>query len=1115
MSSFITNSGKKRLKGRIEKLISLSSELKFLIGFFYFSGFRELYDALKSQEDLEIKILVGLSVDKTIHGLLEYEDKESKTTKSREDAFFSSIKNSLQSEEFDSQVFYEQIDFFIRLIEEDRLKIRKTKAPNHAKLYIFKLQNPVPRESVFLTGSSNLTRPGINTQNEFNVEISDYGTKEAEDYFDTLWMTADKITEYEELKRKLISLIQKGTLIAKVTPFEAFAFILKTFLDVEGKKEESKTVEEILASSGYKNYRYQKDAVSQALSIIEDYNGVIVADVVGLGKSVIASRIVKSLNKKGVVICSPGLIGDSRKKDSGWWRYLKDFRLSDDWTIYSTGELERALKDINENGEYEVVIIDEAHRFKNQDTENYERLQNICRGKIVILLTATPFNNAPSDIFSMLKLFIIPKKSKITLSDNLEGQFRRYQKAFSDYSYIIKNYKSPKPQNKKKAEDLYVKIFNQELPIDIEIVKESSKRLAHEIRRVITPVLIRRNRIDLLNDVVYSKEIYDLPEVQKPVELFFELNKAQSIFYDEILENYFGENEIFKGAIYRPYWYETAQNTEDAEFGLEENREKQQQDNLFDFMRRLLVKRFESSFGAFAQSIQNFIRVNKNVLKFVKKNRKYILDRKLIEDIYDKDEETVQKELEKYSLQLEKDESTRPKKDKIYDIDKFKKAEAFIADIESDLAMFRKIALSLEEMKLTENDPKATCLLKAIEEDILENKEKNEPRRKVIIFTEYADTVKHLQEQLQEKFAGRTLVISGDFDKKAEALYANFDGAYKKNKQKDDFDILLTTDKISEGFNLSRAGAVINYDIPWNPTRVIQRVGRINRLGQKVFQKLYIYNFFPTEQGADHVKSRQIAGEKMFLIHNILGEDVRIFDHDEEPTASRLFQRVTESVDAHDEECFETTVRRAFSEIEKNHPEIIEKIKLFAPRVKTAKRSTHEDMNVFIRKGHHGLFVRSFLPEGGVIETDLESVFSNIKCGLDEPRLELSNNFWERYEKARDHKDSFQKATSEQSVEVQARNNLKTIINRMPDELLPHIHFLEMLLEDIEDYGILSTTTLRRIKELKISTPDQISRTIKELNSLQDKMGINYLELSKKQNKAINTEVIIAIENQR
>ena len=177
------------------------------------------------------------------------------------------------------------------------------------------------------------------------------------------------------------------------------------------------------------------DAVNQALTIIDQYNGVMISDVVGLGKSVIACMLARNLGKRGLVICPPGLIGD-RNAASGWRKYLQDFHLYD-WEIRSSGDLESAAAYLKAHGDdVEVVIVDEAHRFRNEDTEGYEWLSTICRNRITILLTATPFNNTPADIFAMLKLFIVPGKSKITLDENLEGRFARYNADFRRLSHI-------------------------------------------------------------------------------------------------------------------------------------------------------------------------------------------------------------------------------------------------------------------------------------------------------------------------------------------------------------------------------------------------------------------------------------------------------------------------------------------------------------------------------------------------------------------------------------------------------------------------------------------------------------------------------------------------------
>ncbi len=312
MKNFITNSESDNLKNRLIELISKSDELKFLVGFFYFSGIYELYDGLKQNPDTKIKVLVGLNVDKTNKGILELAEPDNELSdEERSYKFLQSVKNSVNREEFDTQEFYEQVKFFVGLIKKDRLVIRKSYNPNHAKIYIFKLEKgQIGRKNLFITGSSNLTKAGLTTQEEFNVEISDYGFENAEEYFDTLWSEAVKITEDNVTKNKLIQTIENETLVKEITPFDAFVLVLKTYLDSFEQKEIGQSLITLLEDNGYTPYQYQLDAVKQALAIIEKNNGVIIADVVGLGKTVVACSIAKELRKRGIVICPPGLKGE-------------------------------------------------------------------------------------------------------------------------------------------------------------------------------------------------------------------------------------------------------------------------------------------------------------------------------------------------------------------------------------------------------------------------------------------------------------------------------------------------------------------------------------------------------------------------------------------------------------------------------------------------------------------------------------------------------------------------------------------------------------------------------------------------------------------------------------
>jgi SNF2 family DNA or RNA helicase len=1114
--AFITNVGEKTLKKRLSELIEHSGTLKFLVGFFYFSGWGELYKTLKGRDDIQIRVLVGLDVDRRLFRTMEIA-RQTKELSSDEkaDLFFESLLTALNSEQMDVEEFYQQVAFFVHLIEQDKLIIRKTAEPNHAKLYVFKIKEHLSgiADCKFITGSSNLTRAGIKEQNEFNVEIGDYGTDKAEEYFDKLWETAVPITEEPQRKKDLINLIQNRSQAADVTPFEAYVKVLKTYIDLQEQKQIKPHVQRLLEKKGYKSYSYQRDAVNQALTVLENYNGVIIADVVGLGKSVIASMIARNLGKRGMVICPPGLIGD-KKFRSGWKKYLHDFQLYD-WEIYSCGDLETVSEYMHDYGDdVEVVIIDEAHRFRNQDTQSNELLNLICRGRQVMLLTATPFCNSPADIFSLLKFFIVPGKSKITLDENLEARFSFYESLFRRLSYIRKNHDSPDDDKRARAELYYEQLFD-ELPIDLANVQQMTRHLSAQIRSVLEPIMIRRNRLDLKKDPVYKSEIKELSETKDPVEWFFELTPEQSSFYDSVINEYFGEYGSFTGAIYQPFSYEKEIDIDKLDE--ESNRAFQQQRNLYDFMRRLLVKRFESSFGAFSQSIDNFIRVHECVQGFIKKSKgKYILDRNLIEKLYVENEEAIEQALLEFAQKLEEEKT--PKNDRVYDINKFKHKNDFLNNIQNDIDLLCSIQKQVDALKLVQNDPKSKKLVKEIRAIVNGTPAKGEPKRKVIIFTEYVDTVKHLKPVLEAHFPDRTFSVEGSLTATQSGhLLDNFDASIKRKQQQDDFDILLTSDKLSEGVNLNRAGAVINYDIPWNPTKVIQRVGRINRIGQKVFDELYIFNFFPTESGADVVKSRMIASQKMYLIHNTLGEDSKIFDVDETPTPSELFKRVNQNPDDLGDENLLTKIRTNYLAIKNKYPEVIERVFNLPPRIKTAKTSQDYRLIVFRRKAL-GLFIHAAVDAKDNTEVKdilFDDSLQLIECEYDEPKRSLSEKFWVNYEKIKGYKKIYKASKNEVSLEVKAMNNLQSSIRFYKSELHDKLPFIRMLIKDLRDYHTLSKYSLRRLSsfDLKPDKPNELKKFEKEVQYLLHKLGENYLNVIKKRIADNYHEIIIAVEN--
>ena len=1115
MGNFITNSKDRSLKERVSKLVLNSYELKFLVGFFYFSGLRELYQSIAKNEDVILNVLVGLNVDSLNYGLIEYAiERGKRSSKEIFEGFLDSLKKSINTDHFDTKEFYEQSNFFLNLIRSGRLNLRKTLEPNHSKLYLFKLKdNQIGRDKLFITGSSNLTASGLLRQHEFNVEISDYGFNDAEEYFDSLWKDSVKITENDDYKERFLKVVEKDTLIRKIIPFEAYALVLKSYLDIFRGKDISQRLTDIFIENSYTPYAYQLDAIKQALGIVEQNNGVLIADVVGLGKTIIACALAYELKQRGIVIAPPGIIGD-KSKSYGWNRYLEDFGLAKlGWQAFSSGDLKSAFDAVSATRDIEVVIVDEAHRFRNQNTKDYELLKNICMGKKVILLTATPFNNKPDDIFSLLKLFVVPKKSSITLSDNLEAKFYGFSNIFDKLSYIKKNFNSPDPKKIKKAISNYNAIFGDS-KIDIRTLDRRSRFIAKEIRDVIEPVTIRRNRLDLVENEQYRQEVKELSYLKDPVEWFFELTQEQSKFYDKVISEYFALPEDggkFKGAIYKPYLYEQGKTPGDPEekSSKEANFHFIQQLNLYDFMRRLLVKRFESSFGAFEQSIKNFINITENVLKFVKKTDKYILDRDLLEKIYEMDIDEIEESLKGYAERLENEE--HKKNYKIYELKKFKKRDEFVSDIESDLNLFSDILRELKDLNIVRDDPKVSSLVEKLRDILNQPPSDGEPKRKAVIFTEYRDTVKYLKNILMKAFDNRVLVVEGVLNASIlSEIRKNFDASYKD--QKDLYDILLTTDMVSEGFNLNRAGIVVNYDIPWNPVRVIQRVGRINRISKRVFNELYIANFFPTERGSNLVRSRDIAASKMLMIHKSLGEDSKIFDPDEEPTASNLYNKIQQNPDKSEKESFYTMVYKEFEEIKKQCPDILDRLKDFPTRVKVAKSGDKDELFVIIKKGK--LYVNHKIYENGERNIRaLDEVIDSIRAKPEERALSLSERFWDGYTELKILEDisKNKRGNISNSNEEKAKAFLNSLLRN--DSFKELESFIKTLIEDIVDFGTLSEYTIRRIVDMeKLSCDDKI---FKEMEILKKELKEDYLEKEKERLKLLKKEIIIAIENRK
>jgi hypothetical protein len=284
-----------------------------------------------------------------------------------------------------------------------------------------------------------------------------------------------------------------------------------------------------------------------------------------------------------------------------------------------------------------------------------------------------------------------------------------------------------------------------------------------------------------------------------------------------------------------------------------------------------------------------------------------------------------------------------------------------------------------------------------------------------------------------------------------------------------------------------------------------------------MFEALYIYNFFPTLQGADIVKSRQIAGQKMFLIHNTLGEDAKIFESDEAPSASELFSRVNQNPEANQDESFITTIRRRFAEIEQAHPALVKNLERFPARIKTAKAYQQSQLIVCQRKGL-GIFIQQTEPNTTdnkikPVSLHLQEALPLIACTLDEPRLPLSSHFWVQYEVVKKYRPKHREGTNTNSLESKALSNLNTAINSNHPDVVPYRLLLTSLVKDLKYYRTLSTYTLRRLSVIDWKETNT-SKWLPELEELQFYFGTFLGRSTQKDKQSILSEIIISIENQ-
>jgi superfamily II DNA or RNA helicase len=935
---FFTNDEGATLLDRFKATLRDSRFFDVLVGYFRLSGFYRLYDSFENIE--KTRILVGLNVDKGTFDILQYNQQQGLID-------FESDKNTIQQcernwineiesvSENHAQIKY-GIEKFIELLKSERLEIRAFPSHNiHAKVYINRYNDNVShiQYGSVITGSSNFSESGLVAQREFNVELKDRPDVDfALQQFESLW------AEGVDVSQDFIDVVtQKTWLNDAITPYELYLKCVYEYLEEDINLEDNF---EPFLPKGFMELRYQTQAATNARKILETYNGVFLSDVVGLGKTFITALLLQQLQGRILVVCPPVL------KDY-WEESLRDFGVRS-FEVQSRGKLSHVLrKDISK---YKYIVVDEAHRFRNENTQEYADMLEICRGKKVILVTATPLNNTIEDIFTQLKLFQIPKASTIPGIPDLEKFFSKLKKTLKDAKPKLSELDSSNKDDYTTA------------------IKSVSEEIRDKILRF---VMIRRTRSDVKN---YFKD-----DLNKQGIVFPELDDPGRMVYqfDGELEKVFMQTvELLRRFNYTRYVPLLFYKGELTEF------QRQQQRNLGGFMKSLLVKRLESSFYAFKKSIERFIDLHKRFLAMFDSGAIYVSKKINVFDLLDADDfETLERA-------VEEDKAEK------YDASDF--SEEYRELLEQDILILKQIQ---KLWKSVAADPKLDKLI-----DSLKNSE-NIAGKKVVLFTESKETGNYLYERLYRTFPKKVMFYSshgGRFENEKtvnnhaisrDTVQSNFDP--KADFPCDDIQILITTDILAEGINLHRSNVLINYDLPWNPTRVLQRVGRVNRLGSE-HADIHIFNFFPTSQADIHLGLEANITNKLQMFHYIMGEDARYLSDGEEIGSQVLFQTLNNKATYTGEDESESSELKYLTmirEVRDTNPALFEKIKRLPKQARSGRRLDESGMITFFRLGNLKKF---YLYESQHSqEINFFDAMSRMECKPDEKRMPAPDNYFD------------------------------------------------------------------------------------------------------------------------
>lgn len=664
----------------------------------------------------------------------------------------------------------------------------------HAKAYITHSKFDVIG-SAALVGSSNFTLPGITENVELNVQIK-HEIETLQEWFERHWKEAEDVTP------EILKTVERHT--REYTPFEVYTKALYEYF----KGHELTASEwELRESKIYPILdQYQKDGYHALMKIASRYDGAFLCDSVGLGKTFIGLMLIERLllreNKRVVLIVPKAArkpVWESKIK-----KYVPEI-LNEflPFRIINHSELTASSKEdliVNIKEHAEVIIIDEAHHFRNLPTSRYKKMFDIAEGKQLFLLTATPINNTLLDLVHQIELFS-----------------RRNEDYFGELGVHSLRWHFINMERDLKGM-ISETVDTSEVSIDENEAREilSGDDLFKEI-------VVQRSRSYVQKSQKAEENEVLFPEREPPRVVNYSLKKTYGKLLDDLKEAFNKEKPLLTLAIYYPLaYYKGPDETIDP---MKEGRQRQ----VVGLIRTLLLKRFESSRVAFEFSCEDLLL---KLLAFVRKydenysKRWEAQHKKLLTHIHKHLEARGRIEVEEVEedyLPEELLEKVEVLKEEEYDI------AAIVKETILDLDQLAVFIADLMDIKKREDD-KLKNLVRILREDarLKENK--------VLIFSEYMTTAKYLKEELKlagfknvEEVDSSTKKDRGEIINAFSPYYNDLSSPELSERGKEEIRILVSTDVLSEGLNLQDATLLINYDLHWNPVRLMQRIGRIDR----------------------------------------------------------------------------------------------------------------------------------------------------------------------------------------------------------------------------------------------------------------------------------------------